>query len=40
MKLLIKDFRGVMLGYLERLMSVDPVLEDWEIMEGARYAFK
>ena len=29
-----------MLEYLEALMSREPVLEDWEIMESARYAFK
>lgn len=26
--------------YLETLMSRGPVLEDWEIVESARYAFK
>jgi hypothetical protein len=26
--------------YLETLMNREPVLEDWEIMESARYAFK
>ncbi|GHJ86997.1 hypothetical protein NliqN6_3399 [Naganishia liquefaciens] len=36
----VKDLRGPMLEYLEALMSREPVLEDWEIMESARYAFK
>lgn len=36
----VKDLRGPMLEYLETLMSREPVLEDWEIMESARYAFK
>ena len=26
--------------YLETLMNREPVLEDWEIMESDRYAFK
>lgn len=29
-----------MLEYLESLMNREPVLEDWEITESARYAFK
>jgi hypothetical protein len=26
--------------YLEVLMSREPVLDDWEVLESARYAFK
>ncbi|KAI5451703.1 hypothetical protein NCC49_001352 [Naganishia albida] len=36
----VRDLRGPMHDYLETLMSRGPVLEDWEIVESARYAFK
>jgi hypothetical protein len=39
-KQFVKDLRGPMHEYLETLMNREPVLEDWEIMESARYAFK
>lgn len=40
MKDLLTNLRPTMLGYLEMLMARDPSLEDWELLECARYAFK
>ncbi|KAJ9092442.1 hypothetical protein QFC21_006824 [Naganishia friedmannii] len=36
----VRDLRGPMHDYLEVLMNREPVLDDWEILESARYAFK
>jgi hypothetical protein len=36
----IHSLRTPMYQYLDFFMARDPVLEDWELMESARYCFK